>query len=196
MMRAQEFQEVQLLTRVKGKGEEPSNLPKYGRPILPKEEITYLGKKIGNMGRYEIWRDYVGSQVSYILVDPESRRAIIHAFGSRYQRNPNSFIVAGLYAAPGNPVRASQFYHALITELGLDIISDIKQSPGGYKVWRELERRFRDVTVYGYDTKRNELLNVTARDEEMTHVPAEIVRKGGPDVKDVARNIRLVATAR
>ena len=114
-MRAQEFQEVALLTRVKGKGEEPSNLPKFGRPILPKEEIKYLGKKVGNMGRYEIWRDYVGGQVSYILVDSESRRAIIHAFGSRYQRNPNSFIVAGLYAASGNPVRASQFYHALIT---------------------------------------------------------------------------------
>jgi hypothetical protein len=196
MMRAQEFQEIQLLTRVKGKGEEPSNLPKYGRSILPKEEIKYLGKKVGNMGPYEIWRDYVGSQVSYILVDPESRRAIIHAFGSRYQRNPNSFIVSGLYAAPNNPVRASQFYHALITELGLDIISDIKQSPGGYKVWRELERRFRDVTVYGYDTKRDELINVTARDEEMTHVPAALVRKGSSDVKDVARNIRLVATAK
>jgi hypothetical protein len=195
-MRAQEFQEVQLLTRVKGKGEEPSNLPKYGRPILPKEEIKYLGKKVGNMGRYEIWRDYVGSQVSYILVDPESRRAIIHAFGSRYQRNPNSFIVAGLYAAPGNPVRASQFYHALSTELGLDKISDNKQSPGGYKVWRELERRFRDVMIYGYDTKRNELLNVTARDEDMTDVPADIVRKGSADLKYVARNITLVATAK
>ena len=63
-------------------------------------------------------------------------------------------------------------------------------------MWRELERRFRDVMIYGYDTKRNELLNVTARDEEMTHVPADIVRKGSADVKDVARNIRLVATAK
>jgi hypothetical protein len=188
--------EVALLTKVKGKGEEPSNLPKFGRPIRPEEETKYLGRPVGKMGRYEIWRDYVGSQVSYILVDPQSRRALIHAFGSRYQRNPNSFIVAGLYAAPNNPVRASQFYHALIKELGLDIISDIKQSPGGYKVWRELERRFRDVNVYGYDTKRDELINVTARDEEMTHVPAALVRKGSPDVKDVARNIRLVATAR
>lgn len=195
-MRAQEFQEVALLSKVKGKGEEPSNLPKYGRPILPKEEIKYLGRQVGKMGRYEIWRDYVGSQVSYILVDPDTRRAIIHAFGSRYQRNPNSFIVAGLYAAPGNPVRASQFYHALIKELGLDLISDNKQSPGGYKVWRELERRFRDITVFGYDTKRNEPINVTASDEEMTHVPGDIVRKGSSDVKDVARNIRLVATAK
>jgi len=193
-MRAGEFTEVALLSKVKGKGSEPSMLPKFGRPVRPEEEIKYFGRQVGNMGRYEIWRDYVGSQVSYILVDPDTRRALIHAFGSRYQRNPHSFIVAGLYAAPNNPVRASQFYHALIKELGLDLISDNKQSPGGYKVWRELEQRFRDVAVYGYDTQRDELINVTARDEEMTHVPADIVRKGSTDVKDTARNIRLVAT--
>lgn len=193
-MRAEEFTEVALLSKVKGKGSEPSMLPKFGRPVKPKEEIKYLGRQVGKMGRYEIWRDYVGSQVSYILVDPDTRRALIHVFGSRYQRNPNSFIVAGLYAAPNNPVRASRFYHALIKELGLDLISDNKQSPGGYKVWRELEQRFRDVAIYGYDTQRDELINVTARDEEMTHVPADIVRKGSSDVKDTARNIRLVAT--
>lgn len=195
-MKAQEFMEVQLLSRVKGKGSEPGQLPKFGRPIAPEQETKYLGRQVGKLGRYEIWRDYIGSQVSYILVDPgeEGRRAVIIAFGSRYARNPNSFIIAGVYAAPGNPVKAHQFYHALITELGLTLISDYKQSPGGQSVWKNLGRRYRDISVFGYDTKNDQLLNVTADDEEMTHVQpgADTSR----EMKALARNIRLVATAK
>jgi hypothetical protein len=196
IMRENTVNEVQILNKVKGKGEQPSNLPKFGRPIKPEEEVKYLGRQVGRMGRYEIWRDFLGGQVSYILLDPDERRALIHVFGSRYARNPDSLIIAGVYAAPNNAVRASQFYHALIKELGLTLISDNKQSPGGYKVWRELGQRFRDVNIYGYDTKRNKVLNVTADDEEMTHVPSSSLKGSTRDIQDTAYNIRLVATSK
>lgn len=187
---------MELLSKVKHKGEKPGTLPKFGRPIEPREERKYIGKPIGKLGRYPIYRDYLGGEVSYHVLDPDSRRVLITSFGTRYRDNPNSYVISGLYAAPNNTVRASQFYHALIRDLGLTLISDSIQSPGGYKVWRELERRFRDVTVFGYDTYKNEPINITADDEEMTHVDSPALKTGGRDLKYIARNIRLVATAK
>jgi len=185
--------EVKLLAKVKGKGSEPGQLPKFGREIKPGQESRYLGKKLTDFGDYEIWQEYIGGQVSYHLFNPETRQAIITAFGSRYPGNPRSFVIGGLYAAPGNPVRAAEFYRALIHELGLTLVSDRKQSPGGQKVWQQLEK-FRDVEVHGYDTKTGEVLNIGAGDEEMYSVPSHAVK--GREMSKVARDIRLVATAR
>ena len=193
-MRAQDFvQEVQILSKVKGKGAEPSQLPKFGRPIRPGEEVRYLGRRIADWNGYEIWRDFQGGQVAYTLVDPATRQSIVHAFGSRYRRNPHSFVIAGLYAAPGNPVRAAEFYRAMIQQLGITLISDRKQSPGGQRVWQQLEK-FPDIEVYGYDTRSGEVLNIGAGDEEMYAVPPGAARDR--ESKYTARNIRLVATAR
>lgn len=185
--------EVKLLARVKGKGSEPGQLPKFGREIKPGQEQRYLGKKIADFGDYEIWQEYIGGQVSYHLFNPATRQAIITSFGSRYPGNPHSFVISGLYAAPGNPIRAAEFYRALIHELGLTLVSDRKQSPGGQKVWQQLEK-FRDVEVHGYDTRTGEVLNIGASDEEMYSVPSHAVK--GREMSRVARDIRLVATAR
>ena len=195
-MRSQEFTEVALLAKVKHKGEKPGYLPKMGRPIEPREEPKYIGKPVGKLGRYPIYRDYLEGQLSYHLLDPDTRQVLITSFGSRYRDNPNSYVISGLYAAPGNPVRASQFYHALIKDLGLTLVSDVVQSPGGYKVWKELEQRFRDVNVYGYDTRKNQLINIGTDDEEESHVDSRLIDRGGRDIKYIANNIRLVATAK
>ena len=90
-------------------------------------------------------------------------------------------------------MRAAEFYRALIHELGLTLVSDRKQSPGGQKVWQQLEK-FRDVEVHGYDTKTGEVLNIGASDEEMYSVPSHAAT--GREMSKIARDIRLVALAR
>ena len=186
--------EVQILSRVKGKGSQPSQLPRMGRPIEPGREEYYLGKKVGNFDGYTVWRDWLGGQLSYHLFDPRTRVAILTTFGSQYKGNPRSYIIHGLYAAPGNTVKAHQFYRNLIVDQGLTLISDRKQSPGGNRVWQRLEA-YPDVTVYGYDTKTGETLNFGARDSEMYAVSSRAAA-GSREMQKVARDIRLVATAK
>ena len=194
MTKKQGVQEVKILSKVKGKGSEPSQLPRYGRPIAPADQTRYLGTKVADWQGREIWRDYLGGQLSYHLFDPDTRTVIVTTFGSRYKNNPNSYIIHGLYAAPGNPVRAAEFYRALIQDLGLTLISDRKQSPGGNRVWQQLEQ-FPDIEVYGYDTATGQALNFGAGDVEMYTVPSAAVR-GSREMQRVARDLRLVATAR
>lgn len=187
------IKEVQILAKVKGKGAEKGQLPKYGREIKADQETRYLGRPVGKLDQYQIWRDYLGGQLSYHLFDPKTRTVILTTFGSRYQNNPNSYIINGLYAAPGNPVKAHQFYRALIRDLGLTLVSDRKQSPGGNRVWQRLEA-YPDVEVYGYDTQTGEMLNLGAKDSEMYAVPPGAAKD--TDSRHTARYIRLVATAK
>jgi len=188
-----DLDEVKILSQVKGKGSEPRQLPRYGRPIEPEKEHWFLGKKVGNFEGYSVWRDWWGGQLSYHLFDPRTRIAILTTFGSQYKDNPASYIIHGLYAAPGNTVKAHQFYRNLIVDQGLTLVSDRKQSPGGNRVWQRLEA-YPDVTVYGYDTKTGKLLNFGARDSEMYAVPAQATTS--PENKYIANNLRLVATAK
>ena len=186
--------EVKILSKVKGKGSEPGQLPRFGRPIAPGDETRYLGTKVADWQGREIWRDYLGGQLSYHLFDPDTRTVIVTTFGSRYKNNPRSYIIHGLYAAPGNPVGAAEFYRGLVRDLGLTLISDRKQSPGGNRVWQQLEQ-FPDVEVYGYDTNTDQALNFGAGDVEMYTVPSAAVA-GSREMQQVARDLRLVATAR
>jgi hypothetical protein len=190
-MAKQGVAEVKILSRIKGKGSEPGQLPRFGRSIEPGREEYYLGKQVGKFGRYTLWKDWVGGQLSYHLFDPQERRVIVTTFGSRYRDNPDSYIIAGLYAAPGNTVKAHQFYRALIRDQGLTLVSDNKQSPGGNRVWQQLER-YPDITVYGLDSRTGEIMNFGARDSEMYAIPADAVKDR--DSSYVANNIRLVAT--
>jgi len=185
--------EVQILAKVKGKGSEPGQIPKFGRPISPDQETRYLGQEVGRLDRYQLWRDWLGGQLSYHVFNPESRTVVLTSFGSRYHRNPNSYIIHGLYAAPGNPVKAHQFYRNLILDQGLTLISDRKQSPGGNRVWQRLEA-YPDIEVYGFDTRTGEVMNFGAADSEMYAVPPRAAQDR--ESRYIARNIRLVATAR
>lgn len=185
------LEEVQILSQVKGKGSEPSQLPRFGRPIEPGKEEYYLGKRVARFNGYHIYQDWLGGQLSYHLFDPKGRTVVLTTFGSQYKGNPNSYIVHGLYAAPGNTVKAHQFYRALIKNLGLTLISDRKQSPGGNRVWQRLET-YPDIEVYGYDTQANQALNISAKNHEMYAIPSHAVKNA--DTRYVAHNIRLVAT--
>lgn len=70
-MRAQEFlQEVQILSRVKGKGAEPSRLPRLGREIPLGQEEQYLGRYVADIRPgQQLWRQYVSGEVNYHFVE-------------------------------------------------------------------------------------------------------------------------------
>lgn len=189
-----ELDEVQILSKVKGKGAEPSRLPRLGREIPAGQEEQYLGRYVTDVRPgQQLWQQYVSGEMNYHLFDTDTRRAVLTMFGTRYPRNPQSIIVLGVYASPDNTVRASDFYRFLITRLGLTMVSDRKQSPGGQNIWRQLERSS-DVEVYGMDTRTGEVLNIGAGDEEMYAVPPGAAKSR--ETKYTAKNIRLVATAR
>jgi hypothetical protein len=201
-MRAWEISEVLTLPGISKKGRNLDNLPRRGKPIPVGKEKEYLGRLVGKMpGKLQIWRFNEGPVSSYAVFDPETRRATLNMSGSKYPGNPNSLIIFGLYAAPGNPVRAADFYNYLVQELGLTLISDKFQSPGGQRVWQELEKRFgRSIDVFAFDTKTDMPVNVGTRDEEETHVSYDELEKTEPGLKRekraIARDIRLVASPR
>ena len=185
--------EVKILSKVKGKGANPDQLPNRGREISP-EKIQQLGRKVMDIDKtHSVYRDQFGGQITYNLFNTETNRSTLTVFGSRYPGNPDSFIVSGLYASPDNTIPAAEFYRRLITDLGLTLVSDRKQSPGGQRVWQRLEQ-LPGVQIHGYDTATGEVLNIGAEDEEMYAVPAAAAQ--GRDMARVARDIRLVATAR
>jgi hypothetical protein len=195
-----ELDEVITLPGISKKGRNLDNLPRRGKPIPRDREQELLGRKVGRMpGGLEVWRFNEGTVSSFAVYDPETRRATLNMSGSRYPGNPDSLIIFGVYAAPDNPVRAADFYNYLVQELGLTLISDKLQSPGGQRVWQELERRFgRFIDVFAFDTKTNQPINVGTRDEDETHVPWGELEKTAPGMRRergaIARDIRLVAS--
>jgi hypothetical protein len=60
-------------------------------------------------------------------------------------------------------------------------------------VWQRLEQ-LPGIEVHGFDTATGEVLNIGAADEEMYSISAADVR--GQESQKIARDIRLVATAR
>ena len=198
----EELDEVITLPGISKKGRNLDNLPRRGKPIPRGREEEILGRKVGRMpGGLEVWRFNEGTVSSFAVYDPETRRATLNISGSRYPGNPDSLIIFGVYAAPGNPVRAADFYNYLVQELGLTLVSDKLQSPGGQRVWQELERRFgRSIDIFAFDTKTNRPINVSTRDEDETHVPWGELEKTAPGMRRergaIARDIRLVASPR
>lgn len=201
-MRAREIEEVITLPGISKKGRNLDNLPRRGKPIPPNRVQEYLGRKVGRMpGGLEVWRYNEGPVSSYAVYDPETRRATLNVSGSKYPGNPSSLIIFGVYAAADNPVRAADFYNYLVQELGLTLISDKYQSPGGQRVWQELERRFgRSIDVFAFNTKTDMPVNVGTRDEDETHVSWGELEKAEPGMTRektaIARDIRLVASPR
>lgn len=190
------------LPGISKKGRNLDNLPRRGKPIPYGHEQEYLGRPVGRMrGGLQVWRYNEGTVSSFAVFDPETRRATLNVSGSRYPNNPNSLIIFGVYAAPGNPVRAADFYNYLVQKQGLTLISDRYQSPGGKRVWQELERRFgRSINVYAFDTKNDRPVNVGTQDEDETHVSYDELEKTAPGMqrekRAIARDIRLVASPR
>ena len=188
-------------TVAKSKRQHLDVMPNDGRPIPAGDEEHYLGKFVARMpGGYELWGWDSRWDRTYCVFDPETRISQLATTGKQYPENPDSFIVAGLYSGPKNQVRAADLYAFLILDRGLTLVSDNKQSEGGYRVWQELEQRYKNINVHGFDTKTNEPVNVTTQDEPDTHVDRDDIKKAGPQMKrelgSISRDLRFVASAR
>lgn len=191
--------ELQILTKVKGKGSNLDQLPKMGREIKPEQEEHYLGRHVSNLKGLEIWRYEHQGEIQYAAFDPKTRRATLSTFGGRYRGNPQSFIISGLYATDDNRLPAVELYRHLIIKHSLDLVSDKSQSPGGMRVWQKLAR-YPDIKIHGFNTRTNEPINIMPSDIEMAYVSSDVYQKPAPgmkrEIKSLARDVRFVASAR
>ena len=137
------------------------------------------------------------------MFDTETRTSQLGTTGRPYKSNPDSFVVQGVYSGPRNRYRAADLYAFLIINRGLTLVSDNKQSEGGYRVWQELQRRYGNkINIHGFDTRTDEPVNVSADpdDEPDTHVDRDTVKQAGPQMKrelgSISRDLRFVASAR
>jgi len=189
-------------TVAKSKREHLDVMPNDGRPIPKGDETEYLGDLVAEMGDgFQLWSWTSHGTVTYYVFDTESRRCQLGTTGRPYKTNRDSFVIHGVYSGPKNRYRAADLYAFLILSRGLTLVSDYKQSAGGYRVWQELERRYgKEINIHGFDTRTNEPVNVTTQDEPDTHVDRATVKKAGPQMKkelgSISRDLRFVASAK
>jgi len=189
-------------TVAKSKREHLDVMPNDGRPIPKSKESDYMGDLVAEMdGGYQLWSWKSRWDRTYFVFDTESRICQLATTGKQYPENPNSFVVVGVYSGPRNRYRAADLYAFLILSRGLTLVSDNKQSAGGYRVWQELEQRYgKKINIHGFDTKTDQGVNVTTQDEPETHVARGDVKKAGPKMKQelgsISRDLRFVASAK
>ena len=174
--------EVITNTNVKSKGANTANLVNGGKPVPAGQEAKLLGTRVGKLGQHEVYKFDQGNDSAYSVFDPNTRVSQLTVSG---HNKAHAFEIFGVYAGPEAPVKAADLYAYLVKNLGLTLLSDKQQSPGGQSVWQELEQRYgRSVNVYAYNMRTNEPINTGADDPESTHGT-----RG-----DVAQNVRLVAS--
>ena len=197
-----DLNEVTMVPSVaKSKREHLDVMPNDGRPIPKGQEADYLGDLVADMGRgLQLWSWTERGTVTYYVFDTRTRTSQLGTTGRPYTTNRNSFVIQGVYSGPKNTYRAADLYAFLILNQGLTLVSDNKQSTGGYRVWQELERRYKNINIHGFDTRTNEPVNVTTQDEPDTHVDRATVKRAGPQMKkelgSISRDLRFVASAR
>jgi hypothetical protein len=199
---AYELSEVTMVPTVaKSKRQHLDVMPNDGRPIPKGQEAEHLGQPVADMGHgLELWSWASHGTVTYYVFDTATRTSQLGTTGRPYKTNRNSFVVQGVYSGPKNQYRAADLYAFLILNQGLTLVSDNKQSAGGYRVWQELERRYKNINIHGFDTRTNEPVNVTTQDEPDTHVDRADVKRAGPQMKkelgSISRDLRFVASAK
>ena len=130
-------------TVAKSKREHLDVMPNDGKPIPQGEEASYMGDLVAEMGHgLQLWSWVDRGTVTYYVFDTETRTCQLGTTGRPYTTNRNSFVIQGVYSGPKNKYRAADLYAFLIFNRGLTLVSDNKQSEGGYRVWQELERRY------------------------------------------------------
>jgi hypothetical protein len=196
------FEITMVPTVAKSKREHLDVMPNDGQPIPEGQEAEHLGNLVAEMGRgYQLWSWVDRGTITYYVFDTKTRTSQLGTTGRPYKTNRDSFVVQGVYSGPKNQYRAADLYAFLIFNRGLTLVSDNKQSEGGYRVWQELERRYgRKLNIHGFDTQTNEPVNVTTQDEPDTHVSRADVKSAGPQMKKelgtISRDLRFVASAR
>lgn len=179
--REQGIQEVIHHPGIKTKHADTSGLVNRGEPVPTGKEQKLLGNLVGKLGAYEVYKWDKGNDSAYSVFDPKTRISQMTISG---HNKAHHFEIFGIYGGPQAPVRAADLYAWLVKNQGLTLLSDKYQSPGGQRVWQELEQRYgRSVNVYAFNMKTNKPINTGADDPESTHG-----HRG-----DIAQNVRLVA---
>lgn len=174
--------EVIYHNNIKPKNQDSSGLVNRGEPVPQGKEKRLLGNLVGKIGAYEVYKWDEGTDSAYSVYDPKTRISQMTISG---HNKPHSFEIFGIYAGPQAPIKASDLYAWLVKDQGLTLVSDKYQSPGGQRVWQDLEQRYgRSVNVYAFNMKTNKPINTGADDPESTHG-----HRG-----DIAQNVRLVAS--
>ena len=180
-IRPKELDEVIHHPGIKTKHADTSGLVNRGEPVPPGKEKRLLGTKVGNLGELEVYKWDKGTDSAYSVYDPRTRISQMTISG---HNKAHHFEIFGIYGGPKSPIRAADLYAWLVKKLGLTLVSDKYQSPGGQRVWQELEQRYgRSVNVYAFNMRTNQPINTGADDPESTHGT-----RG-----DIAQNVRLVA---
>lgn len=197
-MRLQEITLVPTVT--KSKRQHLDVMPNNGEPILQGHEEEFLTDFVAKLpGNYELWSWTDRSTRTYYVFDLDTRRCQLATTGRVYASNAGAFEVMGLYSGPKNTFKAVDLYAFLILDQGLTLVSDNKQSMGGYRVWQSLEQQWgRKINIHGFDTRTNQGVNVTTQDEPDTHVDRSTVKSAGPKMKKelgtISRDLRFVAS--
>ena len=179
--REQGIQEVIHHPGIKTKTADTSGLVNHGNPVPPGKEKRLLGNLVGKLGQLEVYKWDKGNDSAYSVYDPRTRISQMTISG---HNKAHHFEIFGIYGGPKAPIRAADLYAWLVKNQGLTLVSDKYQSPGGQRVWQELEQRYgRSVNVYAFNMKTNQPINTGADDPESTHGT-----RG-----DTAQNVRLVA---
>jgi hypothetical protein len=173
------------------------HLPRRGKRIPIGDEQYWLGEYLDYFtGGFEIWRWRSGMSTTYNIFNPSTRKVELAISGTRYITNPNSFKIYGVYARPKNQVRAIAVYEYLIRELGLVLISDHYQSPGGQRIWRQLKRKT-SLNVYGYDFRTHTAYETSGANFDLLYVTTRELERARPgEIKNLqgwASRVRLVA---
>jgi pyrimidine deaminase RibD-like protein len=164
--REQGIREVINHPGIKTKTQDTSGLVNKGEPVPAGKEQRLLGNLVGKLGAYEVYKWDKGNDSAYSVFDPNTRVSQMTISGTN---KAHSFEIFGIYGGPKAPVRAADLYAWLVKNQGLTLVSDKYQSPGGQRVWQELEQRYgRSVNVYAYNMRTNQPINTGADDPEST----------------------------
>lgn len=113
-----------------------------------------------------------------------------HMHVSTTKVGENSYRVHDLSANEGNTIKAHELYHHLVSHHGIELQSDVQQSPGGMKTWERLSKKPGiKMTSMGSDGQHNDI--------DRHDFKNNYFRTTGPEQEDVAgrehRSSRLIA---
>jgi hypothetical protein len=105
--------------------------------------LSYLhpGKKISEFKGYHIHSTEPDDPKNTTIYakDPASGESHMHV-------NFDGGQIVGLEGSLHSKIKAHEFYHHLISHHGIELKSDIRQTPGGMKVWKKL-KEYPDVKI-------------------------------------------------
>lgn len=158
---------------------------------------SFGAKELLNTGNFSIWRGHERGSSIYYIVDNRTGEAQIQLMA--HERN-NTLSGLSLFAAPGNTIKAADFYRLLITKLNKVLVAS-NQSPGSQAVWAKLNK-FPDVNIHGWldgkpvniDTKDREYAYGDAKYKYIKDPKTGLIKQISPsqELKDATR-MKLVA---